>query len=440
MGQIGIGHLVMAKQNYYNILDNPDLVKNILKYLSPIDAIYEMNQLVVVNKKTNQILTNPDTYTYEKYMLSYYKDYYLFVHQKKNELKVFPKILETIKESDNLYTTFYKRANTLVVIYYFSGLFLILDIFVLLLILYIKLNFWNVYPHIPIMIFWFSSLLVLVVNYILKIYLEENMKKITDEKLPLLDEKTKKKLLKNISYRLRNQQPVSYKLVSFLVILCYIPIFCKFLTPVNYKWTCLIVASVFSLTFFFRDLIKMSVSKYNNSKEIIYDYKFIFNQNEFFKKKIEDDIRKKEVHSCFDERLMIFFDIFWKIIIFILIIFYARLVGKKIDDPNYNVNWRILLIPVDLFGVLLILWGILYMCSTKEYKMKGKYILYISLIIMLIGAGVNIIIFPNILDSQKNLNLYLIPFIVDLIISACLILYYCTLKKIRNTDNTYELD
>lgn len=429
---------ILNKKTFPLVLESsPKICKYILRYLSPPDV----HNLMTVNKKVYKILTRPDHYLYQKYMLNYYKDFYLFLYQRKNELKeVLPKFIDIIKHSDTLYKEFYLKANCLVVIYYFCGLFLILDIFVLLLIFHkIIRGFGDFYPHIPIIVFWLLSLLVLIVNFILEKILEVKLDYFINEKLPGLEEKTKGKLIRNISYRLRNQQPISYKPVAFIVLLCYIPIFCKFLTTVDYKTTCIVVAVGLALIFFVFDFIRMYISKYNNNEERIQDYKYIFYNNDYFKKKRHEDVKKKEIRSCLDEGWMMFLFIFWKMIIFILVIYYAYIVGKKIDDPDYDVEWKFLLVPVDLVGVLLILWGCLYICSTRNYKIKKKWILYCTIIIMMIGAGINIIAFPNILNSEIHLTPYF-PLIVDLVISIAATVHFITLKILRETDSVYEFD
>lgn len=428
-------------KNLPNVLESsPRITKYILRYLYPEDV----HNLMLVNKRIYHTITNPNNYLYHKYMLYYYKDYYLFLYQRKTEIKFLPQILETIKESDTLYKKFYKTANCLVVIYFFCGLFLLLDIFVLLLILHKVIDHcWDIVPHIPIIIFWFLSLLILIIVLFLEKKLKKKLNKLIDEKIPEIDEETKEKLIKNITFRLRNQQPVSYKPVAFTALLCYIPIICKFAKSkeVDYKTTFLVVSFILALIFFVFDLIRIYVSKYNNGFEKIEDYKWVYSDRsgyDFFESKYNEDVIMKEKNSSLDEGKMLLLFFLWKMIIFGGIIYYAYLIGKKIDEPEYDVNWKILLIPVDFVGVLLALWGCLYIYSTKDYKIKKKWILYITIVIMMGAAAVNIIVFPNYLNEQ-NLTPYF-PFIIDLVFTFAATIHYITLKVLRKTDSVYDLD
>ena len=80
------------------------------------------------------------------------------------------------------------------------------------------------------------------------------------------------------------------------------------------------------------------------------------------------------------------FLLFFLLLIFLLVVFhglflfYAFLIGKKLDDINFTVSWRILLIPLYIACAIIVLWGLVYIFSIKQDKTKYRWILIITIV------------------------------------------------------------
>ena len=110
-----------------------------------------------------------------------------------------------------------------------------------------------------------------------------------------------------------------------------------------------------------------------------------------------------------------------------VIIFYAYLIGKKLDDDSFLVSWRILLIPLYIICAIIVLWGIIYIYSIKKHKSKYKIILILTIIIIIICTIVNCVFWPNFYLSNKGITRYF-PIVIDGIITIttmvhCFFLY-----------------
>ena len=138
------------KVEFLDILKNQRTAQKLLKYLTT----EEVHNLMVCNRRTFFAFINPKTYIYNKYMFKKYKDNYLFFLNNNIKIKKLHQILEVINYSDNIYTSVYKKTDTMVIIYYFVGCFLILDLFVLFVMINNKASHFADYlPQIPLIIF-----------------------------------------------------------------------------------------------------------------------------------------------------------------------------------------------------------------------------------------------------------------------------------------------
>ena len=146
-----------------NILSDQRMAQKLLQYLS----INEVHNLMSCSKEIYGAFKNPKTYIYNKYMFKKYKDNYLFIYHNSITLKKLPQILEVISYSDEIYKSVYKITDIIVIIYYFSGCILILDIFVLFVMLDKSItHFDDFLPHIPLFLFWVLCIFVIVSVYI----------------------------------------------------------------------------------------------------------------------------------------------------------------------------------------------------------------------------------------------------------------------------------
>jgi hypothetical protein len=110
-----------------------------------------------------------------------------------------------------------------------------------------------------------------------------------------------------------------------------------------------------------------------------------------------------------------------------VIIFYAFLIGKKLDDSGFGVSWRVLLIPLYIICFIIVLWGIIYIYSIKRHKSEYKIILIITIIIIIVCTITNCVFWPNFYLSNKGITRYF-PIVIDGIITIttmvhCFFLY-----------------
>ena len=110
-----------------------------------------------------------------------------------------------------------------------------------------------------------------------------------------------------------------------------------------------------------------------------------------------------------------------------VIIFYAFLIGKKLDDSGFGVSWRVLLIPLYIICFIIVLWGIIYIYSIKKHKSEYKIILIITIIIIIVCTITNCVFWPNFYLSNKGITRYF-PIVIDGIITIttmvhCFFLY-----------------
>ena len=122
---------VDKKVEFLDILKNKRTAQKLLKYLTT----EEVHNLMICNRRTFFAFIDPKTYIYDKYMFKKYKDNYIFFHNYNTKIKNLNVILEVINYSDIIYKNIYNKSEIMVIIYFFIGCFLILDIFVLFVML-----------------------------------------------------------------------------------------------------------------------------------------------------------------------------------------------------------------------------------------------------------------------------------------------------------------
>jgi len=421
--------------NLIKILKNKRTAQKLLHYLTT----NEVHNLMLCNKTYYKLFKDPNTYIYDKYMFKKYKDNYLFFYKNNINIKKLHQILEVINFSDEIYKKLYDRTNIMIIIYYFAGCILILDIFVLLVLLDKSVsNFDHFLPQIPLVIFWVLCFSVIVYISILEKFAFNEIKNyFRHKKIVKEGDLFEKKILVNISKRLCNQKPISYRPLTFTYIFCFIPIMIKYFYPTKYSTTFLYVSGIFCSIGFFYDFTHYFYYKYSHqiSKTLLYYniYKDIC--PEYYFMKIRNIIPYDPEYNVSEWRLA-FQYYFWLSIFHGVIIFYSYLLGKKLDDSSFTLSWRILLIPLYIVCLIIVLWGILYIYSIKQHKSEYKWILVTTIIIIMICSIVNCVFWPNFYQKHKSVTRFF-PNIIDGIITVTAIVHYIFLYKSKKK---YEAD
>ena len=413
------------KAELLDILNNQRTAQKLLRYLTT----EEVHNLMLSNRRTYFAFVNPKTYIYNKYMFKKYKDNYIFFYNNNIILKKLNQLLEVINFSDDIYTNIYKKTDKIVISYYFIGCFLILDLFVLFVMINNKFKYFDDYlPQIPLVLFWVLCIFQLIFIFILekigvnKIKKYFRQKKIVDENSLL-----EKKILRSISKRLYHKRPVSYRPICYTYIFCYIPIIYKSFNSLSYETAFLYISIIFCSIGLFLDyaffiyykgthkISKKKVYKYINWKDEKYFYYKLENILSYYPEKNVEEIRLGFVYYFF---LAIFHGV---------IILYAFLIGKKLDDEHFGVSWRILLIPLYIICAIIVLWGIIYIYSIKKHKSEYKTILVLTIFIIIICTILNCVFWPNFYLSNKGIIRFF-PIVIDIIITVttmvhCFFLY-----------------
>ena len=413
------------KVEFLDILKNQRTAQKLLKYLTT----EEVHNLMVCNRRTFFAFINPKTYIYNKYMFKKYKDNYLFFLNNNIKIKKLHQILEVINYSDNIYTSVYKKTDTMVIIYYFVGCFLILDLFVLFVMIDNKASHFADYlPQIPLIIFWVLCIFQLLFILILEKNGFNKVKKyFRQKKMVKEDSLIEKNILNNISKRLYHKRPVSYRPICYTFIFCYIPIIYKSFRSLSYATAFLYISSIFCSIGLFLDFALFTYYKITHKISKIDVYKFINYKNlDYFYYKLLNILSYYPKYNVAEFRLAFQYYLFLTVFHGV-IIFYAFLIGKKLDDSGFGVSWRVLLIPLYIICFIIVLWGIIYIYSIKKHKSEYKIILIITIIIIIICTITNCVFWPNFYLSNKGITRYF-PVVTDGIITVttmvhCFFLY-----------------
>ena len=252
----------------------------------------------------------------------------------------------------------------MVIFYYFSGCFLILDLFVLFVMINNSVNHFDDFlPQIPLVIFWVFSIAILITIFIFEKLAFNNIKNYFRQKYIVnVKDVIESKNLEKISKRLCNLKPISYKPISYTYILCFIPVMYKYFdSSLRYSTTFLYVSIIFCSTGFVYYIYKFFFYKYTNKESKKGIYYNIFQQinPEYYYTKMYKILKYYPEWNLSEGRLA-FLYYFWLAVFHGAIIFYAYLMGKKLDDSNFTLSWRILLIPLYIICFIIVLWGIIY--------------------------------------------------------------------------------
>lgn len=414
------------KTELLDILDNQRTAQKLLRYLDTEDV----HNLMKSNRRTYFCFFDPKTYIYNKYMFKKYGSNYLFFYYYNKELKNLNEILEVINYSDGIYEGIYNKTDKIVIIYYFIGCFLILDLFVLFVMIDNSASNFNDYlPQIPLVIFWVLCILQLIIIFLIEKNGINKIKKYFRQKnIVEKGSQAEKKILKNISKRLRHKKPVSYRAICYTYILCFLPIIYKSFFTLSYASAFLYISIIFCSTGLIIDFALFAYHKFLNklSKIDIYQRIFWKNQDYFIYRLL--NILSYSPEKNVSEMRLNFQYYFYLSIFHGVIILYAYLIGKKLDNSKFGISWRILLIPLYIICFIIILWGIIYIYSIKQHKSEYKIVLVVTILIILVCTATNCVFFPNFYLSNKGITRYF-PIVIDCIITLTCMVHYFFLYK-----------
>ena len=410
-----------------NVLRNQKTAQKILNYLTT----NEVHNLMLANKTIYNIFQDPKTFIYNKYMLKKYKDNYLFFYYHKIKIKKLYQILEVINFSDGIYKSLYKKTDIIVFLYYLAGCVLLLDIFVLMVMIDKSVNHFDDFlPHIPLVIFWVLCVaIILTISILEKIAFNKVKKYFREKNIVKEGDLLEKKILSNISRRLCNQKPISYKPISLTYILCFIPIIYKYFFSTKYSVIFLYVSGLLCIIGFLYDLSKFFYYKYNHkfTKTEIYEAIYENINPNYFSQKLRNILSYYPYWNVSEVRLGFLF-YFWLAIFHGVIMLYSFLIGSKLDDSSFGISWRILLIPLYIACAIIVLWGIIYIYSIKQHKSEYKWILVVTIIIIMICTIVNCVFWPNFYTKYKSITRFF-PIVIDGIITLTVIVHWFFLYK-----------
>ena len=427
-----------VKVEFLDILKNKRTAQKLLKYLST----EEVHRLMICNRRTYFAFVDPKTYIYNKYMFKKYKDNYLFFYHNNNKIKKLNQLLEVINYSDTVYSDVYKKTDTMVIIFYFAGCILILDVFVLFVMLDNSVTHFNDYlPQIPLLAFWVLCIFNLILIFILEqIGINKIKKYFRKNKIVYEDSLIEKKILSNISRRLRHKRPVSYRPICYTYILCYLPIIYKAFFSLTYQSAFLYISSIFCSIGLILDFALFIYYKYKHNKSKIEVYRSIYmntpNYSYYYYKML--NILSYSSKKPISEIRMGFQYYFFLLFFHGCIIFYAFLIGRKLDDSSFDLSWRILLIPLYIICFIIVLWGIIYIYSIKTNNSEYKIVLITTIIIIIICTITNCVFWPNFYLSNKGITRYF-PIVIDGIITITTMIHFFFLSRSKKEDSAKEI-
>ena len=419
-----------------DILKNQRTSQKLLHYLTT----NEVHNLMICNKTIYKAFKDPKTYIYNKYMFKKYKDNYIFFYQNNIIIKKLYQILEIINYSDDIYKRLYRKTDIILIFYYFSGCILILDLFVLFVIIDNSVNHFDDFlPQIPLVIFWvFCVTVIILISLLEKIAVNKIKKFFRQKHIVKEGDLIEKKILGMISKRLCNQKPISYKPIAFTYIFCFIPIMYKYFFTSSYSTIFLYVSGLFCIIGFIYDFWNFFYYKYNHriSKTMVYQNIYKDINERYFNIKL-NNILSYYPHWNVSEIRLGFQYYFWVAFFHAVIMLYAYLIGKKLDDSKFGVSWRVLLIPLYIVCFIIVVWGIIYIYSIKQHKSEYKWILVTTIIIIMICTVVNCVFWPNFYIKNKSITRFF-PIVIDGIITLTAMVHcfflYKSKKKYKSED------
>ena len=421
--------LNISEQNTYlfNIISNKKLLYSFFDYLS----VSEITKFMLMNKEIYSKFNNKDTYLFYKYMFKRYNSSFFFFDQKKVELRQLNEILKLIKYSDILYQQYYKTINNFIVVYYIFGFIDIFDIFPIAY--YFKKKIARGILHIPFILMWFLSIILLLVYQILKCNLNKKLNKFIDSSVREINEdKTiKERLLKNIRRRTKYKNPKGFKVVSSVYLILYTPVIFNLIWKTSAVKLFKAAAYGILAINFAIDLVKMIYIKCKQKNKLNI-YKKLFSKNhkdlELFENK-KTEIYNKIKRAGIGGKMMGFSYFVGFLLLFILYVCYINIFISKLTDPNSNCKWSVILIPVDILGFFIALYTCIYLCSIRKLNMKYKWILFITSTVNLTCFLLNFVLLPNIGLITKITISPAVQIGVSIVFSISLIIHYIYNKK-----------
>ena len=384
----------------------------------------EKKNIFKLNKKIN--------FTYNKWLTKSNNDY-LFNKNFYFEIKNLKKIKEIILISDQIYMKTYKFLERLVAFFYFSFVVLVIDLFPLLIILIKDSQHLNSYCQIPFIILWLICITSGIIYLMVNNRLIKKINKLIDSIITDATQSQNEQLAQKLKYRINNQQPIAFKLISISYILFYIPIIIKFLIKNFKKWSYQyafsFVMSIIFIIYFFKQFYFFIQEKYNNRITKNFLYQKIYNNGDslYYQNKIKNYKSKSKKSYC-GEIVMTISLYTTKIIIFIIFSLYFSALGKKLDDLESKTSYRFIFIPFYIITAIVIIWGILYIYSIKKFELKYKPILYINTCVLVLCSILDSVFVPLMLDKIIKMNA-LFPVCINILISICIFLHYFLVKN-----------
>ena len=400
----------------------------------------EKKNIFKLNKKIN--------FTYNKWLTKSNNDY-LFNKNFYFEIKNLKKIKEIILISDQIYMKTYKFLERLVAFFYFSFVVLVIDLFTLLIILIKDSKHLNSYCQIPFIILWLICITSGIIYLMVNNRLIKKINKLIDSIITDATQSQNEQLAQKLKYRINNQQPIAFKLISISYILFYIPIIIKFLIKNFKKWSYQyafsFVMSIIFIIYFFKQFYFFIKEKYNNRITKNFLYQKIYNNGDslYYQNKIKNYISKSKKSYC-GEIVMTISLYTTKIIIFLIFSLYFSALGKKLDDLESKTPYRLIFIPFYIITIIIIIWGILYIYSIKKFELKYKPILYINICILVLCSIFDSVIVTLMLDQIIKINA-IFPACNNILISISIFLHYFLVKnqkfnKMIDEENKKEID
>ena len=416
---------------FENIINNKKLLKKLFSLLEK-DEIYK---LIILNKKINDTIIQNNYFLYLK-TITKRDDNFLFIYRFKKELQNISKIQKLLLESDLLYKALYKKLNFIVKFFYFTFLILF-DIFCIIVSFFPqgKDNSHLIWvTQIPFLILYVICLISFILYYY---YFNKSHKYINQfiksEIMNLNDEQIKYLALK-LGYRINNQRPYVFKLVSITFLFGYLPvvikIFCQPYINFSYESSFQVIMGIIFIFYILKDILDLIIYKYKHRITKITLYQRIYNDgnSDFYRKQLKK-LTKNEIKTICNEIGMNFAIFIAKFFVFSIISLYLEGLGKKLDNYNIKLSWKILFIPIYFCFFLIVCYGGIFIYSIIKVKMKYKTLLYITIGIIFVGLINNCIICPISLDNKKiNYPSYLY-FIINIIVTFAVIIHYFIVKN-----------
>ena len=410
-----------TKEKFEKFLNN---YKNFNLFTSFLST-EEKRNIFKLNKKINFI--------YNKWLTKCNNSDYLFKKQFNFEIKNLKKIKEIILKSDKIYMKTYIFLGRLITFFYFSFVVLVIDVFTLLIILIKDSQHINSYCQIPFAFLWLICIISGIIYLTVYNRLKKKINKLIDSIIIDATKSQNEYLAQKLKFRINNQQPIAFKLISISYILFYIPIIIKFLIKNFKKWSYqyafTFVMSIIFIIYFFKQFYFFIKEKYNNRITKNCLYKKIYNNGNslYYQNKIQN-YKSKSYKSYCGEVTMTISLYTTKILIFIIIGLYFNALGEKLDDLDSKTPFRFIFIPFYIITIIVIIWGILYIYSIKKFELKYKPILYIITCVLVLCTCFDSIIVPLILDNKIKIS-SLFPACNNILISIMIFLHYFIVKN-----------